>query len=65
MITSFINNGDGTFKDVSVRAGVSDPHGYHGFTAVFADVNNDGRSDVAFRGFLSRKTTPRKIFGPQ
>jgi enediyne biosynthesis protein E4 len=42
----FHNNGDGTFTDVSVKAGVSDPGHYYGFTAIFADVNNDGKVDL-------------------
>lgn len=42
----FHNNGDGTFSDVSVKAGVSDPGAYYGFTAIFVDVNNDGRPDL-------------------
>ncbi len=42
----FHNNGDGTFTDVSVKAGVSDPDAFYGFTAVFVDVNNDGKVDL-------------------
>jgi hypothetical protein len=42
----FHNNGDGTFTDVSAKAGVSDPGAYYGFTATFVDVNNDGRVDL-------------------
>ena len=42
----FHNNGDGTFTDVSVKAGVADPGAYYGFTSVFVDVNNDGRVDL-------------------
>jgi hypothetical protein len=42
----FHNNGDGTFTDVSVKAGVSDPGRYYGFTAIFADVNDDGKVDL-------------------
>jgi hypothetical protein len=42
----FHNNGDGTLADVSVKAGVSDPGAYYGFTAVFVDVNNDGKVDL-------------------
>ncbi len=42
----FHNNGDGTFTDVSERAGVADKDGYYGFTTIFADVNNDGRVDL-------------------
>ena len=42
----FHNNGDGTFTDVSVHAGVSDPDRFYGFTAIFVDVNNDGKVDL-------------------
>jgi hypothetical protein len=42
----FHNNGDGTFTDVSVKAGVADASAYYGFTAIFADVNNDGKPDL-------------------
>ncbi|MGA2571132.1 MAG: CRTAC1 family protein [Terracidiphilus sp.] len=42
----FRNNGDGTFTDVSVKAGVSDPSRFYGFTAIFVDVNNDGKVDL-------------------
>jgi len=42
----FHQNADGTFTDVSVKAGVADPGHYYGFTAVFVDVNNDGRPDL-------------------
>lgn len=43
----FHNNGDGTFTDVSVKAGVSDPKGYYGFSSVFVDVDDDGWVDLA------------------
>jgi len=42
----FHNNGDGTFTDVSVQAGVSDPHGSYGWSSVFADVDDDGWVDL-------------------
>ena len=42
----FHNNGDGTFTDVSLKAGVSDPEAFYGFTAIFVDVNNDGKVDL-------------------
>jgi enediyne biosynthesis protein E4 len=42
----FHNNGDGTFTDVSEKAGVSDPHHYYGFSSTFVDVNNDGKVDL-------------------
>ena len=43
----FHNNGDGTFTDVSVKAGVSDPNKYYGFASVFVDVDDDGWLDLA------------------
>jgi hypothetical protein len=54
----FHNNGDGTFTDVSVKAGVSDPHAYYGLTAVFADVNNDGRPDL----MVANDSTPNYLY---
>jgi hypothetical protein len=43
----FHNNGDGTFTDVSVKAGVSDPGGMYGLASVFVDVDDDGWLDLA------------------
>jgi len=43
----FHNNGDGTFTDVSKKAGVSDPQGYYGLASVFVDVDDDGWLDLA------------------
>jgi enediyne biosynthesis protein E4 len=44
----FHNNGDGTFTDVSVKAGVAnEANRYYGLTPVFVDVNNDGKADLA------------------
>ena len=43
----FHNNGDGTFTDVSVKAGVDDNANlYYGLTPLFVDVNNDGKMDL-------------------
>ncbi|HEY2471020.1 MAG TPA: CRTAC1 family protein [Terracidiphilus sp.] len=43
----FHNNGDGTFSDVSVKAGVADTvNRYYGLTPVFVDVNGDGKPDL-------------------
>lgn len=36
------NNGNGTFTDVSEQAGVSNPEGRPGLTALWCDFNNDG-----------------------
>jgi len=43
----FHNNGDGTFTDVSEKAGVSDNvNRYYGLTPVFVDINGDGKPDL-------------------
>ena len=42
----FHNNGNGTFTEVSVKAGVSDPNGAYGWSAVFVDVDDDGWLDL-------------------
>jgi enediyne biosynthesis protein E4 len=40
------NNGDGTFTDVSKKAGVDDPERRYGLTAIWADFDNDGKLDL-------------------
>ena len=40
------NNGDGTFSDVSKKAGVSDPEQRFGLTSIWSDFNNDGKLDL-------------------
>jgi hypothetical protein len=42
----FHNNGNGTFTDVTVKAGVEDKDRYYGFSVVFVDINNDGKPDL-------------------
>ena len=42
----FRNRGDGTFEDVSKKAGVDDPGHYYGMQAVWADYDNDGWPDL-------------------
>lgn len=42
----FHNNGDGTFTNVSVKAGVSDPNGRYGLGCVWTDVDDDGWLDL-------------------
>jgi hypothetical protein len=54
----FHNNGDGTFTDVSEKAGVSDPNGYYGFSAAFADINDDGRLDL----LVANDSTPNYLY---
>ena len=54
----FHNNGDGTFTDVSEKAGVADANDYYGLTAVFADLNNDGKVDLA----VANDSTPNYLY---
>jgi hypothetical protein len=54
----FHNNGDGTFTDVSEKAGVDDKPGYYGLGAVFTDVNNDGRPDL----LVGNDSTPNYLY---
>jgi enediyne biosynthesis protein E4 len=54
----FHNNGNGTFTDVSVKAGVSDPNRYYGLGALFVDVNNDGRPDLV----VANDSTPNYLY---
>jgi enediyne biosynthesis protein E4 len=42
----FHNKGDGTFEEVSKKAGVDDPHHYYGLGATWGDYNNDGWPDL-------------------
>ena len=42
----FHNNGDGTFTDVSLKAGVGDKSRYYGFSSTFVDINDDGKVDL-------------------
>jgi hypothetical protein len=54
----FHNNGDGTFTDVSKKAGVSDPNGYYALGALFVDVNGDGRPDLV----VANDSTPNYLY---
>jgi hypothetical protein len=42
----FHNRGDGTFEEVSKKAGVDDPKQYYGLGAVWGDYDNDGWPDL-------------------
>ena len=55
----FHNNGDGTFSDVSLKAGVSDQKGlYYGLASLFIDVNNDGKIDL----LVANDSTPNYLY---
>ena len=57
-LTLFRNQGDGTFKDVSVAAGVRGVKDYYAFTAVAADFDQDGWQDI----YIACDSTPSIFF---
>ena len=56
--TLYRNNGDGTFTDVSVKAGVADEEGYYGLAAAWGDYDNDGDPDL----FVANDNTPNRLY---
>ena len=54
----FHNNGDGTFTDVSKKAGVADSQGYYGLASVFIDEDDDGWVDLA----VANDSVPRYLY---
>ena len=55
----FHNNGDGTFTDVSEKAGVSDKKTtYYGLASLFIDVDNDGKVDL----LVADDSTPNYLY---
>ncbi len=54
----FHNNGDGTFTDVSEKAGVSDKDRHYGFSSTFVDINNDGKVDLV----VADDSTPSYLY---
>ncbi|MDT7542160.1 MAG: enediyne biosynthesis protein [Acidobacteriota bacterium] len=52
------NNGDGTFTDVSKKAGVSDPNGYYGLGVICSDFDDDGLVDI----YVANDSTPNFLY---
>ncbi len=52
------NNGDGTFTDVSEKAGIAKATGSYGMTVVAADLDEDGWTDI----FVACDSTPSLLF---
>ena len=54
----FHNNGDGTFEDVTKKAGVSDPDGYYGMGVICSDFDQDGLVDI----FVANDSVPNFLY---
>jgi len=52
------NNGNGTFTEVSEKAGVDDKAGYYGLGCVWADFNDDGLPDL----YVANDSTPHYMY---
>ncbi len=52
------NRGDGTFEEVSKKAGVNDPERYYGLGAIWGDYDNDGWLDL----FVADDATPNHLY---
>lgn len=49
---------DGTFEDVSLKAGTSDPQKYYGFSSAFVHVNEDALLDL----IVVNDSTPNQLY---
>ena len=56
--TLYHNNGDGTFSDVSKKAGVSDPDGFYGLGVIASDFDGDGLVDI----YVANDSTPNFLY---
>ena len=54
----FHNRGDGTFEEVSKKAGVDDPNHYYGLGAVWGDYDNDAWPDL----YVANDTGPNYLY---
>jgi hypothetical protein len=52
------NNGDGTFRDATRQAGLSEGSGYYGLGVVWGDYDNDGDRDL----YVANDSTPNLLF---
>ncbi len=56
--TLYHQKSDGTFEDVTLKAGVSDPQRYYGFTSAFVHVNEDDLIDL----LVVNDSTPKQLY---
>jgi hypothetical protein len=54
----FRNDGEGSFTNVTLEAGITDP-GHYGFGVVFSDFDNDGWSDI----YVANDSVANLMFG--
>jgi enediyne biosynthesis protein E4 len=54
----FRNNGNGTFTETSVKAGVADKNGLYGFGVAWFDYNDDGKLDL----LVANDSTPNYLY---
>ena len=56
--TLYHQKSDGTFEDVSVKAGVNDPQGFYGFSSAFIKANEDNLLDL----LVVNDSTPKELY---
>jgi enediyne biosynthesis protein E4 len=56
--TLYHQKADGTFEDVSVKAGVNDPEKYYGFSSAFVHVDDDKLLDL----IVINDSTPNQLY---
>jgi enediyne biosynthesis protein E4 len=56
--TLYRQRADGTFEDVSARAGVADPEGYYGFSSAFVHADDDRLLDLV----VINDSTPNLLY---
>lgn len=54
----FVNQGDGTFKEMARTLGMDDPQGYYGLGVLWCDFDNDGYPDL----YVANDTTPNQLY---
>jgi hypothetical protein len=52
------NNGNGTFTDITKKAGVSDPNGFYGMGVIASDFDGDGLTDI----YVANDSTPNFLY---
>ena len=56
--TLYHQKADGTFEDVSVKAGVNDPEKYYGFSSAFVHIDDDKLLDL----IVVNDSTPKQLY---